>query len=74
MYLAHLLGEARKSGDGSCQAEDPAKERQKESPAPASGAVPRTEAQLQPEQRPADQAVAPTQVDEDSQMQDAQKR
>ena len=46
VYLAHLLGEARKSGDGSCQAEDPAKGRQHESPAPANGAVPGTEAQL----------------------------
>ena len=70
VYLAHLLGEARKSGDGSCQAEDPVKEHQKESPAPANGAVPGTVAQPQSDPIP----PAPTQVDEDSLMADAQRR
>ena len=68
--LAHLLEEARKSGDGSCQAEDPVKEHQKESPAPANGAVPGTVAQPQSDPIP----PAPTQVDEDSLMADAQRR
>ena len=64
-YLARLLEEARKSGAGSCQAEDPAKENHKDSVAPANGAAPGAEAQ--------EKAVGPTQVEEDTQMQDAQK-